>query len=142
MRQLDTSDADFDAALTRLTSREEVDGASVDETVAAIIADVALRGDAAVLEYTARFDNLQVDCVATLEVSRERMAEALSHIESPSEKPWSTLRRESAIFMSASCNRAGSTRMHWATCWARGLPLWLVSGSMCPAVRPVTLPPC
>ena len=87
MRQLDTSDADFDAALTRLTSREEADGASVDETVAAIIADVALRGDAAVLEYTARFDNLQVDCVATLEVSRERMAEALPYRGRPARSP-------------------------------------------------------
>ena len=81
MRQLDTSDADFDAALTRLTSRDEVDGASVDETVAAIITDVARRGDAAVLEYTARFDNLQVESVATLEVSREQLAEALRNID-------------------------------------------------------------
>lgn len=81
MRQLDTSDAGFDAALTQLTSREEVDGASVDETVAAIIADVARRGDAAVLEYTARFDNLQAESVATLEVSRERMTEALCRID-------------------------------------------------------------
>ncbi|MDG2410463.1 MAG: histidinol dehydrogenase [Halioglobus sp.] len=81
MRQLDTSDAGFDAALTQLTSREEVDGASVDATVAAIIADVARRGDAAVLEYTARFDNLQVESVATLEVSREQLAEALRNID-------------------------------------------------------------
>lgn len=56
MRRLDTCSADFDSALARLTAWEEESDNAVNRTVAAIIADIGKRGDAALLEYTARFD--------------------------------------------------------------------------------------
>jgi len=81
MQRLDTTQADFDARLQQLTAWQEDLDTTVSDTVAAIIADVSRRGDAAVLEYTARFDQLQVAAVAELEVSRDRQAAALGNID-------------------------------------------------------------
>ena len=81
MRRLDTAAADFDSALARLTAWEEASDLAVSQTVAAIIAEIARRGDAALLEYTAQFDKLDVDSVAQLEVSRDRQLNALNAIE-------------------------------------------------------------
>jgi len=81
MRRLDTTTADFDSALTRLTAWEGESESGVSEVVAAIIADIGARGDEALLEYTARFDRLSVDSVAQLEVSRERQVAALARID-------------------------------------------------------------
>ncbi len=81
LRQLDTAQADFDARLRELTAWQDEDDRSVTEAVAAIIADVAQRGDAALLEYTARFDGLAVDAVSQLEVAPERRVAALQRID-------------------------------------------------------------
>ncbi len=53
-------------------------GVNVEETVSAIIADVRARGDAALKEYTARFDRAELDALA---VSEEEMAEAMASVE-------------------------------------------------------------
>ena len=55
---LDTSDIDFEAAFTELLGMKREDSPDVDAIVAGIIADVRARGDAAVIELTARFDHL------------------------------------------------------------------------------------
>jgi histidinol dehydrogenase len=81
MRRLDTTSADFDSSLARLTVREEDPDSAVNRTVAAIIADVGVRGDAALLEYTARFDRLEADTVAHLEVSRQQQLAALGRTD-------------------------------------------------------------
>lgn len=81
MRRLNTASADFDSALAQLTAWEEEADLAVNQTVAAIIADIGKRGDTALLEYTARFDQLVVDSVAQLEISRERQLSALDRIE-------------------------------------------------------------
>ena len=81
MRRLDTASADFDSSLAQLTAWDEGSDLAVNQTVAAIIAEIGKRGDAALLEYTARFDQLAVDSVAQLEISRERQLSALNRIE-------------------------------------------------------------
>src|SRR5210317_284052 len=81
MQRLDTRAADFDTRLEALTHWQEQLDQSVTETVTAIIADVASRGDAALLEYTSRFDRLQAATVAELEVSHQRQAAALETID-------------------------------------------------------------
>ena len=58
---LDTSDIDFEAAFQALLGAKREDSPDVDAVVAGIIADVRARGDAAVLELTAKFDRLQLD---------------------------------------------------------------------------------
>jgi len=77
MRRLDTRSADFDRELMQLTSRADGSDSAVSEAVAAIIADVQARGDAALLEYTTRFDRVTVAAVADLEVSPDRRKQAL-----------------------------------------------------------------
>ena len=65
--RLATTDAGFDAALAaRLHWSADTDQA-VEQAVAAILADVQARGDAAVLEYTRRFD-MPADAMAALEL--------------------------------------------------------------------------
>lgn len=81
MRRLDTTSADFDTALAQLTAWAEESDQAVNQSVASIIADIGRRGDAALLEYTARFDLLVVDSAAQLEVSGERQDRALRRIE-------------------------------------------------------------
>ena len=57
---LNTQDAGFEAAFTALLGMKREESPDVDATVAAIIADVRARGDAAVIELTARFDRLEL----------------------------------------------------------------------------------
>ncbi|SFQ55874.1 histidinol dehydrogenase [Roseivivax halotolerans] len=57
---LDTNAPDFEDAFAALLTAKREDSPDVDDTVAAIIADVRARGDEAVLDYTARFDRLDL----------------------------------------------------------------------------------
>ena len=58
---LDATAPDFEAAFVALLSAKREDSPDVDHIVAQIIADVRARGDAAVLELTAKFDRLTLD---------------------------------------------------------------------------------
>lgn len=78
LRRLSTQDAGFAAQLEALVAWEESRDAAVEETVRTIIADVRRRGDAALLDYTARFDGLTAARVADLEVSAGRQQQALA----------------------------------------------------------------
>lgn len=80
MRRLDTRSADFDAELAQLTARADGSDSDVNRTVAAIIADIRQRGDVALLEYTAQFDQVTAAAVASLEIPRQRWLEALERV--------------------------------------------------------------
>ena len=74
--RLNSSDAGFAAALDALAAaRREIDD-DVDAVVADIIADVRARGDAALLEYTRRFDRLALSNGAELRVGADEIAAA------------------------------------------------------------------
>ena len=81
IRRLDSRAADFQTALDDLLAWESVADADVQATVQRIVDDVRQRGDAALLEYTARFDRLEPGDASALEVPRERLAAALSSID-------------------------------------------------------------
>jgi histidinol dehydrogenase len=81
MQRLDSRQEDFDRQLGRLTAWQEEMDREVDVAVAGIVAAVASGGDVSLLEYTARFDGIEADSVAQLEVSRERRAAALDNID-------------------------------------------------------------
>jgi histidinol dehydrogenase len=69
-----TTDApDFEAAFVQLLSMKREEAEDVDQAVAAIIADVRARGDAALIDLTARFDRM--------EVTAERLAFSEAEIE-------------------------------------------------------------
>ena len=77
LRLLDSTDAGFDAELGSLLAYSAEADAAIEATVEAILADVRERGDAALLEYTARFDGLDFDSVAELEIGRHELQAAL-----------------------------------------------------------------
>ena len=70
---LDAQAADFEAAFTALLGAKREDSPDVDAVVADIIADVRHRGDAAVIELTAKFDRLELT-TDTLRFSDEEIA--------------------------------------------------------------------
>lgn len=77
IRRLTTQAAGFDAALSSLLAFETAQDEKIDQVVAAILQDVKLRGDAAVLEYTCRFDRLDVQSLPALEIDQEALRQAL-----------------------------------------------------------------
>ena len=69
--RLATRDAGFEAAFTRLLDAKRETAADVDAAVAGIIEDVARRGDAALIEYTRRFDGVDLEASGLRLTSRE-----------------------------------------------------------------------
>ena len=68
--RLSTAQPDFEARFKALQHWSADTDAGIEQRVADILADVKQRGDAAVLDYTARFDGLQATSVAQLELSQ------------------------------------------------------------------------
>ncbi len=74
--RLRTIDSTFEAAFqARLHWSPDTD-AAIEQRVADILADVQARGDAAVLEYTLRFDRLTAASMADLELSQAELKAA------------------------------------------------------------------
>ncbi|HBP0271423.1 TPA: histidinol dehydrogenase [Pseudomonas aeruginosa] len=80
IRRLNAADPDFGRHLDHLLSWESVSDDSVNQRVLDIIAAVRSRGDAAVVEFTQRFDGLQAASMADLILPRERLELALTRI--------------------------------------------------------------
>jgi histidinol dehydrogenase len=78
--RLSTTTATFDAEFkARLHWSADTD-AAIEQRVADILADVQQRGDAAVLEYTARFDGLNVSSMGQLELTQAELKAAFDAI--------------------------------------------------------------
>lgn len=80
LRQLNTASPEFEAEFQRVLHWSAETDSAIETRVAEILADVRERGDAAVLEYTARFDGLQAASVAVLELTREELKAAFEAI--------------------------------------------------------------
>ena len=78
IQRLNTADANFWPRLEALTAWEGVADEAVTATVREILAQVRTRGDDALLEYTHRFDRLEVERPADLEISTTRLQQALT----------------------------------------------------------------
>jgi len=76
LRTLDTREPGFDATLETLVAFEVAQDAAVDAAVADIIDDVRMRGDAAVLDFTERFDRLRVPSIDALTIDARAMRAA------------------------------------------------------------------
>ncbi|MCB1877695.1 MAG: histidinol dehydrogenase [Chromatiales bacterium] len=74
--RLNTADSDFNQRLDALLAWESVSNHQVNEAVSGIVNDVRNRGDAAVLEYTRRFDGVDADAMETLNLPLESLREA------------------------------------------------------------------
>lgn len=80
--RLSTQDGDFERRLGRLLAFESAQDPAVEQVVADIIEAVRTRGDAAVLEYTRRFDRVQADDLAELEIPKSELASARARVDS------------------------------------------------------------
>jgi len=74
--RLSTTQADFETQFQQRLHWSADTDAAIEQRVADILADVKARGDAAVLEYTARFDGLQADSMAALELTQAELKAA------------------------------------------------------------------
>jgi histidinol dehydrogenase len=82
IRRLDTSDNNFSSELETLLAWESVSDHQVQQIVTDILADVKARGDAAVVEYSNRFDHLHAERMDQLELTQEQLEDALNTLPS------------------------------------------------------------
>ncbi|WP_432210175.1 histidinol dehydrogenase [Marinobacter alkaliphilus] len=78
--RLTTTQSDFDSALAKLLAWDDSVDHQVNESVRHILREVKTRGDAAVLEFTEKFDRLKVGSMAELEMDEGRLQAALERI--------------------------------------------------------------
>ena len=77
INRLDTAEADFEARFTRLLHWSPEQDQGIEQAVSAILADVQARGDEALMDYTRRFDRLDVHEAAGLRLSQAELQAAL-----------------------------------------------------------------
>ena len=82
IQRFSSSDENFNIRLGKLLAFESTQDEKLEVTVAAILNDVRTRGDAAVLEYTARFDRLPVSDAASLEIPKSELKAAFDGLPS------------------------------------------------------------
>ena len=77
---LSTASASFEADFKARLHWSAATDAGIEDVVANILRDVQTRGDAAVLEYTNRFDGLDVTSLASLELTQAELKTAFDAI--------------------------------------------------------------
>jgi histidinol dehydrogenase len=80
IRRLSTQSAQFDAELRTLLALEAAQDASIEKTVLDILADIRQRGDAALLDFTRKFDHLDVHDAHHLELPAAELQAALTSL--------------------------------------------------------------
>ncbi|NRA21344.1 MAG: histidinol dehydrogenase [Oceanospirillaceae bacterium] len=80
IKRLDANDANFSAQLEKLLAWDSVSDSQVNKIVEDILGDVRNRGDAAVIEYTNKFDNTNASSMADLTLSHQQLQQALARI--------------------------------------------------------------
>ena len=79
-RRLSSAQADFQSEFSKLVAVDASLDQEITRRAEAIVEDVRRRGDAAVLEYTARFDRLEAEKLEDLIVTAEEMRAALESL--------------------------------------------------------------
>jgi histidinol dehydrogenase len=77
--RLDSTDPDFEQRFQELLGGKRESSQDVNDSVAAIITDVRARGDAAVVEYTNKYDGAGVSA-STLQIAPEEIARAAASV--------------------------------------------------------------
>ena len=80
IKRLSTAEPGFETGFERLRHWSAATDAAIEDRVAEIVAQVRQRGDAALLEYTARFDRLQAASMAELQIGAAEMHAAFDAI--------------------------------------------------------------
>ena len=78
VKKLNSVDPNFDQSLQQLLAFESAMDESIETTVTQSLADIKNRGNEALIEYTNRFDLVNVNTIAELELSTPRLQQALN----------------------------------------------------------------
>jgi histidinol dehydrogenase len=87
---LNYTDADFNQQLDDVLAWDASIDGDVSKIVADILADVKQRGDAAVIEYTNKFDRMSIKDAAKLELGKPQLQQALEAIDAEQRKALET----------------------------------------------------
>ncbi len=101
IRQLSTTDKDFQQQLDALLAWESVSDTAVNDTVNQIIRDIREKGDAALVEFTNRFDRWQAESATDLEIPLSRLEQA-----------WNTIPADQQTALELSANRIRAYAEH------------------------------
>ncbi|MEE9309453.1 MAG: histidinol dehydrogenase [Cocleimonas sp.] len=80
IQKLNTNEPDFWSKLDKRLAWDSVSDQAIFDTVNGILKDVKERGDTAVVEYTNKFDSMNVGSMAELEIPKARLKQALENI--------------------------------------------------------------
>ncbi|WP_110338295.1 histidinol dehydrogenase [Nitrosomonas sp. Nm84] len=83
IKRFNSVDSDFNANLDKLLAFENAQDDAIDSTVAKILADIRTRKDAALIEYTNRFDKLSAASAKDLELTQDHLQRSLAALPSP-----------------------------------------------------------
>lgn len=86
LNRLSSSDAKFDEALSALLAFESTQDETVNETVTHILADIKKRGDDALLDYTRRFDHLELSSITEVELPKSEWQQSLQRLQTTERK--------------------------------------------------------
>lgn len=78
IKRFNSTDTDFNSCLDQLLAFENAQDDAVDVTVANILADIRSRKDAALIEYTNRFDRLAIQSAQDLELTQDQLQRSLA----------------------------------------------------------------
>ncbi|MCU7914963.1 MAG: histidinol dehydrogenase [Candidatus Thiodiazotropha sp. (ex Gloverina cf. vestifex)] len=101
IRQLSTTDKDFQQQLDALLAWESVSDTAVNDTVNQIIRDIREKGDASLVDFTNRFDRWQAASAADLEIPLSRLEQA-----------WNTIPQVQRDALELSANRINAYAEH------------------------------
>jgi histidinol dehydrogenase len=90
IKRLNSADTSFWQQLDALLAWESVSDQAVNDTVTGIIVDIRGRGDAALVEYTNRFDRMSVTGISELEIPGARLQQALDGLPADQRKALQT----------------------------------------------------
>jgi histidinol dehydrogenase len=136
--RLSTVSADFEAQFARRLHWSADTDHAIEQRVADILADVQARGDAAVLEYTARFDGLDTDSLKALELTQAELKAAFESLPAAQRSALEAAARRVRSYHEAQKKASGESwtyRDEDGTLWARRSRRWTGWASMCPAAR-------
>ncbi|AHF01632.1 histidinol dehydrogenase [Thiomicrospira aerophila AL3] len=80
IRRFDANEADFNTKMDQILSWESVSDDRVNQVVKEVVMDVRQRGNQALMDYTAKFDQLTLTDQAQLEIPQARLQQALADL--------------------------------------------------------------
>lgn len=98
IRRLSSAQADFQEKFSELVAVDASVDPEITRRAEAIVEDVRARGDAAVLEYTARFDRLPAEKLSDLVITAEEMRRALETLPSEQREALEAAARRIRVF--------------------------------------------